>query len=112
MDTSEQQQRTGECEGVRREIAIDASPAEVWESLATEDGRDRWLEDEPEREIRIEVADEPWRLVWWWSSGEAAATRVEFCVIPARSGSRVIVTETRPSFPVATFARAFVLVAA
>jgi len=110
MSTSEEQ-RSGGSEGVRREIAIDASPAEVWESLATDDGRDRWLEEDPDREIRVEVADEPWRLVWWWSSGEQEATRVEFRVIPARSGSRVIVTETRPVFPVAAFACAFAFAA-
>ena len=110
MSTSEEQERTGTA--VRREIAIDATPADVWESIATEDGRERWLEDDPEREIRVEVADEPWRLVWWWSSGDEAATRVEFRVVPAGSGSRIIVTETRPRFPVIAFARAFALVAA
>ena len=110
MSTSEDQEQAGT--GVRREIAIDAPPADVWESIASEDGRDRWLEDDPGREIRVEVADEPSRLVWWWSSGDEAATRVEFRVIPAGSGSRVIVTETRPRFPVTAFARAFALVAA
>jgi uncharacterized protein YndB with AHSA1/START domain len=110
MNRSEEQEQTGA--GVRREIAIDAPPADVWESIASEDGRDRWLEDDPDREIRVELADEPWRLVWWWSSGGEAATRVEFRLVPAGSGSRVIVTETRPRFPVAVFARAFALVAA
>jgi len=111
MSTSEEQEQTGAA-GIRREIAIDAPPADVWESIASEDGRDRWLEDDPDREIRVEVADEPWRLVWWWSRGGEAATRVEFRLVPAGSGSRVIVIETRPRFPVAAFARAFALVAA
>ena len=50
----------------RREIEIEATPEEVWEALATEEGRERWLEDEPEREIHVETADAPHRLVWWW----------------------------------------------
>ena len=111
MSTSEERRKQSG-ERVHREIAIDATPAEVWESLATEEGRDRWLEEDPDREILVEVADAPRRLVWWWSSGDEAATRVEFRVIPTRSGSRVIVTETLPRFPVAAFARAFALVAA
>ena len=36
---------------VRREVEIDATPEEVWESLASEDGRERWLEDDPDRRI-------------------------------------------------------------
>ncbi|MEA2475429.1 MAG: hypothetical protein QOE06_3344, partial [Thermoleophilaceae bacterium] len=31
---------------VRREIEIEASPDEVWDALATEEGREAWL-DEP-----------------------------------------------------------------
>jgi uncharacterized protein YndB with AHSA1/START domain len=114
MSASDERQRIteyAEREGVRREIAIDASPDEVWESLATEEGRDRWLEQDPQREIRIEVADEPRRLVWWWWSGDEVATRVEFRVIAVSTGSRVIVTETRPRLPLAALARAFALAA-
>jgi len=33
---------------VRREIDVEASPEEVFEALATEEGRERWL-SEPER---------------------------------------------------------------
>lgn len=99
-------------ERVRREVEIEASPEEVWESLATEEGRDRWLEDDPEREIHVEVADEPSRLVWWWWSGEEPATRVEILVVAAPAGSRVVVVESAPSFPLAALARSFALVAA
>ena len=65
-----------------REIDIDASPEEVWEALATEEGRERWLE-EPEREIHVEALDAPDRLVWWWAGTEQPATRVEFRVVAA-----------------------------
>jgi uncharacterized protein YndB with AHSA1/START domain len=97
---------------VTREVEIEATPEEVWESLATDEGRERWLEDDPEREIHVEVADEPSRLVWWWWSGDEPATRVEFLVVAAPAGARVVVTETVPSFPVAAFARSLALVAA
>jgi uncharacterized protein YndB with AHSA1/START domain len=118
---------------VRREVEIEATPEEVWESLATDAGRDRWLEDDPDREIHVERADEPSRLVWWWWSGDEPATRVEFLVVAAPAGTRVVVTETVPSFapaaqashglpalaspvvarvPLASFASSFALVAA
>src|ERR1035438_2569746 len=54
---------------VRREIDVDASPEEVWEALATEAGRERWLE-ESERQIHVEVLDAPHRLVWWWAGAQ------------------------------------------
>jgi uncharacterized protein YndB with AHSA1/START domain len=95
----------------RREIEVEATPAEVWKALTTEEGRERWLEDDPEREIEVEVADEPSRLVWWWWSGDEPATRVEFLVVAVPRGSRILVTETVPTFPLtmleSTFAPAF-----
>jgi hypothetical protein len=91
----------------RREIEIEASPDEVWEALSTEEGRERWL-DEPEREIRVESADPPHRLVWWWWEGDGPETRVEFLVVPAPVGARVVVTESLPAaVPVARLAAAF-----
>lgn len=99
---------------VRREIEIEASPEEVWEALATEEGRERWLE-EPEREIHVELLDAPHRVVWWWAGAEEPATRVELLVV-AGTGShpstRVIVTESVPSFPLAMFATSFAMVLA
>jgi uncharacterized protein YndB with AHSA1/START domain len=91
---------------VRREIDVDASPEEVWEALVTEDGRERWLE-ESEREIHIEVLEAPRRLVWWWAGPEEPATRVEFLIVAAPAGARVVVTESVPSFPIAMLAASF-----
>ena len=93
----------------QREIEVEASPEEVWEALTTEEGRERWLEDDPDREIHVEHADEPSRLVWWWWSGDEPATRVEFLVVAAPAGTRVIVTETMPVFPLTMFASSFSL---
>jgi uncharacterized protein YndB with AHSA1/START domain len=97
---------------VRREVEIEATPEEVWESLITEEGRDRWLEDDPGREIHVELADEPSRLIWWWSNEDEPATRVEFLVVAAPAGTRVVVTESAPIFPLVLFASSFALVAA
>jgi uncharacterized protein YndB with AHSA1/START domain len=96
---------------VRREVEVDASPEEVWEALSTDEGRERWLA-EPERDIRIEVLDAPHRLVWWWEGADAPPTRVEFRVVAVPPGSRVIVTESIPSFPLASLAASFAMVAA
>lgn len=97
---------------VRREVEIEATPEEVWESLTTEEGRDSWLEEDAEREIHVEVADEPSRLVWWWWEGDEPARRVEFLVVAAPAGTRVVVTESEPAFPLAALAASFRLVAA
>jgi|SRR5271165_1097226 len=96
---------------VRREVEVQASPEEVWEAIASEEGRERWL-GEPEREIDVEVREQPHRLVWRWSEGEGEQTRVEFLIVTAPGGSRVIVTETEPALPLAMLASSLALVAA
>jgi uncharacterized protein YndB with AHSA1/START domain len=99
---------------VRREIDVDASPEEVFEALATEEGRERWL-SEPEREIHVEVLDAPHRVVWWWAAADEPATRVEFLILVGGGhdpATRVVVTESAPSFPLATLAASFGLVLA
>jgi len=93
----------------RREIEIEATPEEVWEALATEEGREAWLEDAPEREILVETAEEPHRLVWWWWTEDAPATRVEVLVVAAPVGARVVVVESAPSFPLPALAARFAL---
>ncbi len=79
-----------------REIEVEASPEDVWEAISSEEGRERWL-DEPDREIQVEVADAPHRVVWWWWRGDEPATRVEFLVIAAPAGARVVVIESAPA---------------
>ena len=96
---------------MRSEIEIEAGIDEVWDALATEEGRESWLGSE-EREIRVESADPPHRLVWWWWEGDSEATRVEFLVVPAVSGTRVVVIESAPSVPLASLSARFALVAA
>jgi uncharacterized protein YndB with AHSA1/START domain len=98
-------------ERVRREVDVEASPEEVFEALITEEGRDRWL-DEPDREIHIESVEAPHRLVWWWAGDEEPATRVEFRILALPRGTRIVVTESAPSLPLASLAASFALVAA
>jgi hypothetical protein len=50
--------------------------------------------------------------VWRWSGTDEEPTRVEFLVVGEPAGTRVIVTETAPRFPLAMLSEAFALVAA
>ena len=89
---------------VRRETVIDASQDAVWEAIATEQGRERWLEEERREQIHVEAQDAPERLVWWWSADDGMPTRVELLVSAVAGGTRLVVIESAPRFPVATLA--------
>jgi uncharacterized protein YndB with AHSA1/START domain len=93
---------------VRREIEVEATPEEVWDALTTPEGRERWLEDE--REVLVETVNEPHQLVWWWWEDDEPATRVEILVAPTEIGSRVVVTERVPTFPLASMAAGMAVV--
>jgi uncharacterized protein YndB with AHSA1/START domain len=90
----------------RTEVEIDATPEQVWDALVTEEGRETWLA-EPDRDVHIEVVQAPSRLVWWWTGDNEAATRVEFQIVALPSGTRVVVTESQPAFPISLLARSF-----
>ncbi len=74
-------------------VVIDAPPEEVWEAITDPDRRAAWLDDD--RPIDIETVEEGRRLVWWWGS-EDGFSRVEVELVPAVSGTRVVVTESFP----------------
>src|SRR3954449_941090 len=98
---------------MRSEIEIEAGIDEVWDALASEEGRSGWLEEDGEREIVVESEERPHRLVWWWWEGAGPETRVEFLLVPAVSGTRVVVIESAPSsVPLASLSARFALVAA
>ncbi len=101
----------GSAEQVRRHVDVEATPEEVFEALATEEGRERWLE-EPDRRIHIETIEPPWRLTWWWAGEDHPATYVSFEIVALPHGTRVHVTERAPRFPLAALAARFALVAA
>lgn len=94
-------------QAIRREVEIDASPEEVWEALATVEGRESWLEPDPDRRLEVETEDAPERLVWWWWKGDEQPRKVELQVIGVPLGTRVIVTETEPRFPLPALCAAF-----
>jgi uncharacterized protein YndB with AHSA1/START domain len=97
--------------GVVREVEIEAPPEDVWEALVTEEGRERWLGDEAPA-VEIETFEPHHRLVWQWHDADGAPSTVDFRIVAVPAGSRVIVTETMPSLPLASLCAAFTLVAA
>src|SRR4051794_25202857 len=72
---------------VRREIEIDAGIDEVWDALASEEGRESWLEED-ERSILVESAEPPHRLVWGGGGGGGAGARGGVLVGGAGGGTR------------------------
>lgn len=90
---------------VERELIVPETPEEVWRSLAEPGwlGDDAQIELHPAGEVRagersgfVEEADEPRRLVFWWSAPDEEASRVELDLEEADGGTRVRVTESRP----------------
>lgn len=104
-------ERTQEREGARTEVDVEATPEEVWEALVSEERREDWLH-EPDREVYIEVVQAPSRLVWWWGGEEEPATRVEFEIVAVPRGTRIVVTESEPDFPISLLAMSFARVLA
>jgi uncharacterized protein YndB with AHSA1/START domain len=90
---------------VERELLVPESPEEVWRSLAEPAwlGEDASIELEPAGEVQVgersgfvEEADQPRRLVFWWSAPDEDASRVELDLEETDEGPRVRVTESRP----------------
>jgi uncharacterized protein YndB with AHSA1/START domain len=90
---------------VERELLVPEPPEEVWRSLAEPAwlGEDASIELEPAGEVRtadrigfVEEADEPHRLVFWWSADDEEASRVELDLEEVEPGTLVRVTESTP----------------
>ena len=100
---------------VRREIEVEAAPADVWNALTRPELLEQWFEAEVEldprpggagrfigsdggqRLARVDDVDEGRRLAFtWWSDGEGdqAASTVEFVLTPTQGGTRMVVTES------------------
>jgi hypothetical protein len=62
--------------------------------------------------VYVELVEAPSRLVWWWVGEDEPATRVEFEIVAAPAGTRVVVTESEPAFPIAMLATSFATVLA
>ena len=90
---------------VERELLVPEAPEEVWRSLAEPGwlGEDASIELEPAGEVQagersgfVEEAEEPSRLVFWWSAPDEEASRVELDLEETDAGTLVRVTESRP----------------
>ena len=90
---------------LNREITLPAPPEDVWETLAEPDwlGENAAIELRPSGEVRagdrtgfVEEAEEPRRLVFWWSLRQEDATRVEIELEDADGSTVLRVAESRP----------------
>lgn len=100
---------------VRREIELEAAPADVWDALTRPELLEQWFEAEVEldprpggtgrfigpdgehRLARVDDVDEGRRLAFtWWpvDEGDQPASKVEFLLTPTQGGTRVVVTES------------------
>jgi uncharacterized protein YndB with AHSA1/START domain len=92
-------------EAVERELLVPDAPEKVWRSLSEPGwlGEDASIELEPAGEVKagersgfVEEAEEPSRLVFWWSAPDEEASRVELDLEETDEGTLVRVTESRP----------------
>ncbi len=95
-------------------VDIESAPEDVFELLASDEGRDAWLEPDPDRTIVVEDQqapshDESGRISWWWWSGDDAPRQVELWVVGIPSGCRVIAIESAPAMPLTMLAQACAL---
>ena len=88
-----------------REITLPALAEEVWRSLANPTwlGEDAAIDLRPDGDVRVgertgfvEEAEEPCRLVFWWSEPGEDATRVELELEPDGDETHLRVIESRP----------------
>jgi uncharacterized protein YndB with AHSA1/START domain len=86
---------------VANEIVLPVDRARAWELLTDPELRREWLGEEwDDREAVLEQAEDGAYLSWWWDDG-AHGSRVEVILTPAPEGTRVSVTETPISAPLA-----------
>jgi uncharacterized protein YndB with AHSA1/START domain len=88
-----------------REIRLPATTDEVWESLSQPEwlGEDAHIDLRPDGDVRVgdrtgfvEEAEEPARLVFWWSEPDEDATRVELDLEADGEETIVRVVESAP----------------
>jgi uncharacterized protein YndB with AHSA1/START domain len=88
-----------------REITLPAPADEVWRSLAEPAwlGEDAAIDLRPDGDVRVgdrtgfvEEAEEPSRLVFWWSAPGEDATRVELDLEEDGEETHMRVVESRP----------------
>ncbi len=86
---------------VANEIVLPVEREVAWELLTDPALRREWLGEEwAERDALVETAEPERYLSWWWDDG-ANGSRVEVILTPAVGGTRISVTETPISAPMA-----------
>ena len=84
---------------VERETVLPADVEEVWEALTDDDRLAEWLGDELDRDVEEVVEHE--RLAFTWERPGEGPSRVEFDIEAVPDGTRLVVTETLITGPVA-----------
>jgi hypothetical protein len=86
---------------VVNEVVIDAPIEAVWEAVATEEGRERWVTEpgEPTPEVRVNAAQAPTRIAWWWWQAGETPRHVDLWISAVPGGTRVIAIESAPGLP-------------
>lgn len=86
---------------VASEIVLPVDRDTAWELLTDPALRSEWLGEEwSAREAVVEQEEPGDYLAWWWDDG-ANGSRVEVILTPAAGGTRVSVTETPITAPMA-----------
>jgi uncharacterized protein YndB with AHSA1/START domain len=107
MQTENVEEQGQTPEEVTRQVDVEVPAERVWEALTTNEGREQWLEDDPNRVIVVEREEPCQRISWWWFSDTEPARYVDIRVVGIPDGTRVVVTETQPaSFPLTAMATA------
>lgn len=86
---------------VASDIVLPVDAATAWELLTDPALRAEWLGEEWEERRALVEQEEPGDyLSWWWDDGDHGS-RVEVILSPAVGGTRISVTETPITAPMA-----------
>jgi uncharacterized protein YndB with AHSA1/START domain len=106
-------------ESLRKEVLLPADRETVWDALTRDALLSEWLAEEVELDVReggegvlryaggeeraavVDAVDEGERLVLRWTRAGSAETRVEFELVDAVAGTRLVVTEAPAVGPTA-----------
>jgi uncharacterized protein YndB with AHSA1/START domain len=114
MDDTTEPDPTGTAT-VTRQVDVEVSPDELWQAITDDDERAAWWggdtsldlrpggdghatdPDGTVRRIRVDEVEPGRRLAYRWWTDDDDGSSVELLVVPRPDGSRLTVTETRPT---------------
>ena len=85
----------------RREVHVEASREEIWEAMSTDEGREDWLEEET---ARSRSSSSTRRRDSCGAGREREPATGRGHARGRASATRVLVSESTPSFPITRFA--------